>query len=104
MAEPEPEETDEIILFAEEQPSFPGGIAAFYEYIGKQLKYPRQAIQRRTEGKVYVQFVVNKDGSLTDIQVVKGIGVGCDAEAVRVLSSAPSGIRISSGASPCGYR
>lgn len=89
IEEPEPEEKDEIIIFAEQQPSFPGGINAFYEYVGKNLEYPRQAIKQGREGKVFVQFVVNKDGSLTDIQVIKGIGDHCDAEAIRVLKTAP---------------
>nr|WKN35533.1 energy transducer TonB [Tunicatimonas sp. TK19036] len=88
--EPEEEEKDEIMIFAEEQPSFPGGLQAFYEYIGKELEYPKQAIRQRVEGKVFVQFVVNKDGSLTDIKVAKGIRAGCDEEAIRVLKAVPN--------------
>ena len=89
MVTPEEENVDEIFTIVEESASFPGGIQAFYEYLGKELKYPRQAQRMGIEGRVFVQFVVERDGSLTDIQVVKGIGAGCDEEAVRVLKNSP---------------
>jgi protein TonB len=73
----------------EDPATFPGGIAAFYEYLKKNLNYPNQAKRMGIEGRVFVQFVVEKDGSLTDIHVVKGIGAGCDEEAVRVLKNSP---------------
>ena len=66
-----------------------GGFKAFYDYVGKNLHYPRKAKQLGIEGRVFVQFVVEKDGSLTDIQVIKGIGGGCDEETVRVIGEAP---------------
>jgi len=87
--EPESEPTDVIHVTAEVQPSFPGGVEAFYQYVSKEMNYPRRAINRGVGGKVFVQFVVNKDGSLTDVEVIKGIGAGCDEEAVRVLKNAP---------------
>lgn len=87
--EPEEEETDEVHLIVEEEPSFPGGERAFYQYVGQNLKYPKLAVRQGIDGKVFVQFVVNKDGSLTDVQVIKGIGGGCDEEALRVLKSSP---------------
>lgn len=90
IEEPEPEETPDVHLIVEEQPSFPGGVTAFYRYIGKHLKYPPAAIRQEVEGRVFVQFVVNQDGSLTDLKVVKGIGAGCDAEAIRVLKTVPN--------------
>jgi protein TonB len=62
---------------------------AFYAYVGKNMKYPAQARRMGIEGKVYVTFVVGKDGALTDVRVLKGIGAGCDMEAIRVLSGAP---------------
>jgi protein TonB len=62
---------------------------SFLKYVSKNLKYPAQARRMGVEGKVFVQFVVEKDGSITDIKVVKGIGAGCDEEAVRVLENAP---------------
>jgi periplasmic protein TonB len=89
---PEEEKTEEIFTIVENQPEPNGGYKAFYDYISNNLKYPRAAIHAGMEGKVFVQFVVEKDGSLTDFQVIRGIGFGCDEEAVRVLSSAPKWI------------
>jgi protein TonB len=86
---PEEEEVDEIFTIVEDQPTPSGGMAAFYQYVTKQLKYPAQARRMGIEGKVFVQFVVDKDGTLTEVQAVKGIGAGCDEEAVRVISGAP---------------
>lgn len=86
---PEEEVADEIFDIVEDQPSPPGGMGAFYKFVGKSMKYPNQARRMGIEGRVFVQFVVDKDGTLTDIKAVKGIGAGCDEEAVRVLKSAP---------------
>jgi protein TonB len=85
----EDEPTDEIVFIAETQPAPVGGYEAFYKYIGKNIKYPDQARKMGVEGKVFVQFVIDKDGSITDINVMKGIGSGCDEEAIRVIKSAP---------------
>ena len=76
-------------MVVEDQPEPQGGMQAFYEYVGKNLKYPSQARRMGIEGKVFVQFVVNTDGTLTDVQAIKGIGAGCDDEAVRVVKTAP---------------
>ena len=86
---PPDEVADEIFDIVEDQPGPPGGMAAFYKYIGKTMKYPNQARRMGIEGRVFVQFVVDKTGKLTDIRAIKGIGAGCDEEAVRVLKSAP---------------
>ncbi len=86
---PEEETADEVFLVVEDPALPPGGYPAFYEYISKNLKYPAQARRMGIEGKVFVQFVVDKDGSLTEVQAVKGIGAGCDEEAVRVIKGAP---------------
>jgi len=83
------EKADEIFTIVEERPSPTGGLKAFYDFVSKNMEYPARARRMGIEGRVFVQFVVEKDGSLTDIQVVKGIGGGCDEEAVRVLSMAP---------------
>ena len=72
----------------EENPEFIGGMAKLYEYLGKNIQYPEMAKENGIQGKVFVQFVVDKDGSLTDVQAIKGIGAGCDEEAVRVISKA----------------
>ena len=83
------EVADEIVVIAETMPSFEGGISEFYKFVGKHLKYPAQARRMGIEGKVYVHFVVSKDGSLSDIKVVKGIGAGCDEEVLRIINMSP---------------
>ena len=83
------EKADEVFTMVEGQPAPIGWIKAFYDYVGKNLKYPSKAARMGVEGRVFVEFIVEKDGSLTDIKVARGIGGGCDEEAVRVISSAP---------------
>lgn len=85
-----PEESaEEIFTIVQEQPSPVGGMKAFYDFVFENLKYPAKASRMGIEGRVFVEFVVERDGSLTDIKVAKGIGGGCDEEAVRVISEAP---------------
>ena len=80
---------DEIYTAVEHPAEFPGGIDAFYTYLQANIHYPEQAIQDGVQGKVYVTFIVEKDGSLTDVKVMRGIGDGCDEEAVRVIKASP---------------
>lgn len=89
--DPEDEEDADHIWegIIEEQPAPVGGMSAFKQFLKKNLKYPNQARRMGIEGKVFVQFIVDRDGSLNDIKVLKGIGVGCDEEAVRVLKKHP---------------
>ena len=88
--EPEEEEVaDEVFTIVEQQPGFPGGMGAFYQYVQKKMKYPSQARRMGIEGKVFVQFVVGKDGTITEVKVIRGIGAGCDEEAIRVLQNSP---------------
>ncbi len=87
--DPGEEEVDQIFTIVEQQAEPKGGIQAFYDFVQKNLEYPRQASRMGIEGVVYVQFVIEKDGSLTDVKAVKGIGGGTDEEAVRVVKSAP---------------
>lgn len=70
-------------------PSFPGGVANFYKFIAKSVKYPEQAFKNNVEGKVFLTYIIEKDGQLTDIKVVRAIGSGLDEEAVRVLKLSP---------------
>lgn len=65
------------------------GMRAFLKYIGKEVKYPRQAKRMGVQGKVILQFIVDAKGNITNIKVLRGIGAGCDEEAVRVLENAP---------------
>lgn len=81
---------EQIFLVVEEMPSFPGGEGEMYKYIGKNIEYPRMAKESGISGRVFVTFVVEKDGSVTDVQVLRGIGGGCDEEAIRVIKSMPS--------------
>jgi protein TonB len=85
----EEEVADEVFTIVEQQPEFPGGMGAFYEFVTKKLKYPSQARRMGIEGKVFVQFVVDKAGNITEVTAVRGIGAGCDEEAVRVIKDSP---------------
>jgi TonB family protein len=85
----EPTADGEVFSKVEEQPYPIGGMDVFYQYIGQEMKYPLQARRMGIEGKVFVEFVVEKDGSLSQVKALKGIGAGCDAEAVRVVQNAP---------------
>jgi TonB family protein len=82
----------EIFTIVEESASPEGGFPALYEYITANLKYPEEAKMKGVEGKVFVEFTVNKDGTLQDIHTTKGIGAGCDSEAVRVMNGSPKWI------------
>lgn len=84
------EDVDEIFNIVEETATPKGGMQAFYDYVGKKLKYPAQARRMGTEGKVFVQFVINRDGTISDVVAIKGIGAGCDEEAVRIIQSSPA--------------
>jgi len=86
----EEEETDEIFQIVENPATFKGGIGAFYQYVQKNMKYPSQAQRMGLEGKVFVEFVVGKDGKITDVRVLRGIGAGCDEEAIKVLKNSPA--------------
>ncbi len=86
----EKENVDEIFSVVEESAAPKGGYPAFYKYVFEKIKYPAQARRMGIEGKVFIEFVVNRDGSIVDVKAIKGIGAGCDEEAERVVKSAPS--------------
>ncbi|NJM25232.1 MAG: energy transducer TonB [Bacteroidia bacterium] len=90
-AEVEKEDPNEIFLVVEEAATFKGGMSAFYEYVNKKMqgKYPAQARRMGIEGRVFVEFVVNKDGSIVDVKAIKGIGAGCDELAEKVIQESP---------------
>ncbi|UTW68145.1 energy transducer TonB [bacterium SCSIO 12643] len=88
--EPEPLDKEDIpINIAEVMPEFKGGERAMYEYLGKNVKYPKFALENGLEAKLYVQFIVNKDGSISDVKVLNPEGYGFDKEAIRVVSAMP---------------
>ncbi len=82
---------DDLYNFAsvEQLPKFPGGDEQFGKFLAGNLKYPAEAKEKHISGRVFVSFVVEKDGSLTDIKVLRGLGYGTDEEAVRVLKASP---------------
>lgn len=89
--EVEPEINEDEIFIVVEKPATPkGGVTAFYKDISERIIYPGSARRMNVEGKVFVEFIVDKDGTITNVTVVKGIGAGCDEEAVRVVSEAPA--------------
>ena len=76
-------------MAVESMPQFPGGENRLRNYLQNNLKYPSQARKARVEGKVYVSFVVNSGGRVTDTKIIKGIGEGCNIEALRVINKMP---------------
>ena len=86
----EPETTDQICDMPEVSPEFAGGMDALYQYLAENIQYPKQAKTDGVQGRVMVRFVVEKDGSITDAEVLRGIGGGCDEEALRVVNAMPN--------------
>jgi TonB family protein len=80
---------DSIYQIVEEMPQFPGGEKAMMEYVAKNVKYPQEAKDKEIQGRVFVSFVIEKDGSVNEVKVERGIGGGCDEEAVRVVKAMP---------------
>ncbi len=85
----EEEESEKIFVVVEQTAAPRDGMAAFYKYVSENIHYPGQARRMGIEGRVFVQFVVGKDGSLSQMEVIKGIGVGCDEEALRIITNSP---------------
>jgi protein TonB len=79
----------EIFQIVEEMPAFPGGEAKLMEYVGKNIKYPQIARETGIQGRVFIGFVVEPDGSVSNVKLLRGIGGGCDEEAMRVVKSMP---------------
>lgn len=87
----EEKEVEELEIFTvvESMPEFPGGDAARMKFLQENIKYPQLARESGIQGTVYVTFVVEPDGSISNVRVLRGIGGGCDEEAVRVIQSMP---------------
>jgi len=86
FANPPEDDPTAVIALAEVQPWPVGGFESFYSQISKNLKYPKQAIRHRVDGRVFIEFVVDRNGQINNMKVLKGIGSGCDEEAMRVLA------------------
>ena len=82
-------EEDTVYQIVEEMPKFPGGEKALMDYVSNNVKYPEEAKNKNIAGRVFVSFVVEKDGSIGEVKVLRGIGGGCDEEAVRVIKGMP---------------
>ena len=78
------------VTWAQHMPEFNGGPEAMYKYLAENLKYPKMAAKMNVEAKLYVQFIVNKDGSISDVEVLRSEGFGLDEEAARVVKQMPN--------------
>ena len=85
----EKEAKAEVFTYVEEMPTFPGGNDAFLSYVAQKIQYPEIAKRAGVEGRVAVSFVVSPSGAVSNVEVMKGIGAGCDEEAIRVIRSMP---------------
>ena len=83
-------EEDVVYTIVEDMPYFPGGEAALFKFLGENIKYPKEAKDAEIEGVVYITFIVKKDGEVGGVKVLKGIGGGCDEEALRVVNMMPT--------------
>ncbi|WP_114941111.1 M56 family metallopeptidase [Mucilaginibacter endophyticus] len=81
--------SDQVFTAVEQVPEFKGGINAFGKFLATNIRYPKDAREKNIQGRVVATFVVEKDGSLSDFKVLRGIGYGCDEEAIRVLKLSP---------------
>lgn len=88
VSDPEVEE-QKVFKVVEENPSFPGGEKARMKYLQEHIEYPQMARESGVEGKVYVTFVVEKDGTVSNVRILRGIGAGCDKEALKVVRNMP---------------
>ena len=82
-------EKDKVFISVEQNPEFAGGMNALLKFLQKNLRYPTPAVNANVGGKVYMQFVVGQDGNISKVDVLKGIGFGCDEEAQRVVKLMP---------------
>ena len=89
IIEIEEEDDDEFFMVVENMPEFPGGDLGLMKYIQKNVKYPPIAKEYNITGKVYVQFIVDKSGTVTNVKIVRGVDKNLDAEALRVVKSLP---------------
>ena len=82
-------EEEEIYSLVETNPEFPGGMDSLIAFLSRNIAYPQEAIDNNVSGRVFLSFVVEKDGTITDIKILRDIGSGCGAEAVRVVKMMP---------------
>lgn len=92
VAQEAPKEEEKVFDVVEQMPSFPGGDAALFEYLSKNIRYPAIAEENGVQGRVIITFVVERDGHITDVKVIKSVDPSLDKEARRVVSSMPKWI------------
>ena len=78
-----------VFVTVEHEPKFPGGMRHFYEYITTTISYPAEARKNHSQGKVFVSMIVEKDGSISNVKVVRGVTKELDEEAIRVIKGSP---------------
>ena len=83
------ESDGEVYQIVENMPMFPGGDQKMWEFISNNIQYPQEALEKRIQGSVFVGFIVEPDGSLSDVKILRSLGSSCDEEAVRVVKSMP---------------
>jgi protein TonB len=87
-----PNKNEDVFTVVETMPEYPGGEKAMNKFLDENLTYPKDAIKQGIQGKVWVGFIVDKEGKIAEIEVLRGIGGGCDEEAVRVIAKMPNWI------------
>jgi TonB family protein len=93
-----------VFQVVDDMPEFTGGMESLAKYLGEHLLYPKEAIVNKVTGTVFVSFIVNADGSVSDVQVLKGIGNGCNEEALRVVQQMPNWLPGKQGGQPVAVR
>jgi TonB family protein len=78
-----------VFMVVEKMPEYPGGDKEMFEFIASNIEYPAQAKKKGIQGRVYVTFVIEQDGRVSDVRILRGIGGGCDEEALRVVKAMP---------------
>lgn len=81
---------EEVLSFCEEMPSFKGGDSLYLKYLRDNIEYPRMALESDVEGKVFAGFVVEKDGTISDVKILRGVSEELDREAKRVIRNMPA--------------
>ena len=80
---------EKVYLVVDSEPKFPGGVCAMANFFAKNLKYPPAALKANVTGNVFISFIVRKNGAISRVRILKGIGFGCDEEALRLVSCLP---------------
>ena len=84
-----PVDTNDVYIIPDVNPEFPGGKDAMFAFLQENIRYPKEARDAKVEGKVWVRFIVERDGSISQLEVKRDIGYGCGEEALRVMRKMP---------------